>query len=388
MDLKPTMVDITSIFQKYSPAYLEKFGDRIPSYHLSTIDDICKCRTDDLGGHLDYCDNCGQTHFFNHSCYNRSCPKCQATHSKKWLAKHSNKLLPVHYFHVVFTLPKQIAILIRSNPSVFLKILFDAVRLSLYTLMADPKHAGGIPAALCVLHTWTRTLLYHPHIHCLIPGVVINKTRNGKRQFAFTKKKFLVPVKALSITFRKIFIQLTRKKFPQLKIPQSVFANHWVVYSKPTFKNTKSILQYLSQYIYRSAITNKRIVSDIHSKITFKYQDSTLHRWHYVTLDALEFIRRYLQHVLPPRFHKVRFIGFLSPYYKLIYSSLKLEISKMHPIQALESNWESIDSISLTSRICPNCKSPTLRVIARYFCREETLFINRPPPNEKLNRLS
>ena len=309
-------------------------------------------------------------------------------HAKKWLDKHSDKLLPVHYFHVVFTLPKEIGELARSAPSVYFNILFKSVRICLHQLMTKSKYGGGIPAALCVLHTWTRTLLFHPHIHCLVPGVVTYKTRKGKWKFNFTSRKFLAPVKVLSRLFRAVFIRLVRKKFPQLKIPQSVFAKDWVVYSKPTHKNTKSILQYLSQYIYRCAITNKRIVSVKDSKVTFKYQDSKNHQWHTMTLGVMEFIRRYLQHVLPRGFHKVRFLGFFSPSYKKIYSSLKLELSKLNPDQVSESTPNSHDQGQHPYRICPNCQCATLKTDFYFYYRNGTPFLYRPPPHEKNKRLS
>lgn len=379
---------ITEIFQTYSPEYTQIYRERIPPSHLKVIHDICNCRTEALGGHVDYCTNCGKEHIFYHSCYNRSCPQCQGTHAKKWLDKHSDKLLPVHYFHVVFTLPKEIGDLVRSKPSVYLKILFKSVRICLRQIMAKSKYGGGIPAALCVLHTWTRTLLYHPHIHCLIPGVVIYKTPQGKWKFNFTSRKFLAPVKVLSRMFRAVFIRLVREKFPQLKIPQSVFAKDWVVYSKPTHKNTKSILQYLSQYIYRSAITNQRIVSVQDSKVTFKYQDTATHQWHYLTLDVMEFMRRYLLHVLPSGFHKVRFLGFFSPSYKKIYSSLKLELSKLNPDQVSESTPKFLNQGQNSYFICPYCKCATLRTLHHFYYRNGTRFLYRPPPHEKNKCLS
>ena len=337
---------------------------------------------------MDKCTTCGKEHIFYHSCYNRSCPQCQGTHAKKWLDKHSDKLLPVHYFHVVFTLPKEIGELVRSKPSVYLKILFKSVRICLRQIMANPKYGGGIPAALCVLHTWTRTLLFHPHIHCLIPGVVIYKTPQEKWKFKFTHRKFLAPVKALSRLFRAVFIRLVREKFPKLKIPQSVFAKDWVVYSKPTHKNTKSILQYLSQYIYRCAITNQRIVSVKDSKVTFKYQDSKNHQWHQLTLPVMEFIRRYLQHVLPHGFHKVRFLGFLSPSYKKIYSSLKLELSKLNPDQVSESTPNSPKQEQNPHLRCPYCKCATLKTRHHFYYRNGTIIPYRPPPHEKDKRSS
>jgi hypothetical protein len=382
-------MDITTIFRKYAPAYIEKFQDRIPIEHQRAIYDICNCRTDALGGHLDYCDNCGRSHFFNHSCYNRSCPQCQGIHSKKWLDKQIDKLLPVPYFHIVFTVPKEVGDLIRQYPAQLLNTLFDAVNISLKQVIKYSKYGNGngngdvTLAALCVLHTWNRQLGYHPHIHCLIPGVLIYKPPSGNWRFKFTKKKFFAPVQALSDIFRAVFVRLTRKEIPHLKFPQSIFKKDWVVYSRPTFKYAKKVLQYLSLYIYRTAISNSRIVSVRNSKITFSYKDSTTHRQHYMTLDSQEFLRRFLQHTLPPGFHKVRFFGFFSPSYKKILSSLRFELHKLNYYGSGDKGGFSQKGKYDCPRICPYCKIGILRTIGHIYFRKKFLFINRAPPHEK-----
>jgi hypothetical protein len=383
----PGRVDITTIFKKHAQDYREKYQDKIPIQHQKAIYDICNCRTDTLGGHLDYCDNCGYLHFFYHSCYNRSCPQCQGIHSKKWLNKQANKLLPVPYFHIVFTVPHEVAILIRQYPAILLDVLFEAVNISLKKLVQNSTYGGGIPAAMCVLHTWNRRLGYHPHIHCLVPGVIIYKTPWGKWRFKLTKNNFFASVRALSKIFRAVFVRLARKKIPHLTFHQSIFKKKWVVYSRPTYKYTKKVLRYLSLYIYRTAISNRRIISDYDSKITFTYQDSH-HRQHYVTLDVLEFLSRFLQHTLPPGFHKVRFYGFFSPSYKTIYSSLRMELCKLNLYRSLESDSDPLNVISNYLPICPNCKMGILRTIAHIYFRNKIPFTNRPPPNEKNKSLS
>jgi len=370
----PDTVNITTIFRNHAPAYIEKFRDKIPIEHQKAIQDICNCRTDALGGHLDYCDNCGHYHFFNHSCYNRSCPQCQGIHSKKWLKKQTGRLLPAPYFHIVFTVPQEVGELIRQNPVTLLNVLFDAVNISLKTLVKDSKYGGGIPAALGVLHTWNRTLGYHPHIHCLVPGIIVYNTSFENLRFKFTKKKFFLPVRVLSEVFRAVFVRLARRRSPQIKFPQSIFEKDWVVYSKPTFKNTKKVLQYLALYIYRTAISNSRIISDYNSKIKFSYKDSTYHRQRYMTLDAQEFLRRFLQHTLPSNFHKVRFLGYFSPSYKSIYSSLRMELYKLNYYESLESDSDSMNVVTDYSRICPNCKMGTLRTIGHVYFNKKGIF--------------
>jgi hypothetical protein len=382
---KTDRVDISTIFKNYAAAYLKKFQDKIPYPHQKAIYDICNCRTDSLGGHLDYCDNCGYLHFSYHSCYNRSCPQCQGMHARKWLFKQTNKLLSAPYFHIVFTVPHEVGELIQRNHVILLKVLFKALNISLKKIVKNSRYQKSVYAAMAVLHTWTRRFdyFYHPHIHCLVPGVVIYKTASGGWRFAFTKKKFFASVRALSRIFRAVFVRLARKEIPTLSFPQSIFKKEWVVYSKPTHKNEKKVLQYLSLYIYRTAISNSRIISENNSKITFTYKDSTHHKHHHLTLDALEFLRRFLMHILPPGFHKVRFYGFFSPAYKDIYSSLRMELAKLNFYGSLNSQTDSLNPTTDYIHICPNCKIGILRTIGHIYFKKNISFY-RPPPNENI----
>jgi hypothetical protein len=279
--------------------------------------------------------------------------------------------------------PKEVGDLIRQYPAQLLNTLFNAVNISLKKLIKNSKYKDVTPAALCVLHTWNRQLGYHPHIHCLVPGVLIYKTPQGNWWFKFTKKKFFVPVQALSVIFRAVFVRLARKQIPQIQFPQSIFKKDWVVYSRPTFKKTKKVLQYLSLYIYRTAISNRRIISERHSGITFSYKDSIHHQQHYMTLEPLEFLRCFLQHTLPSKIHKARLYGFFSPSYKSIYASLRMELLKLNFYGQWEYGFDSLKVISDFPRICPNCKIGILRTVAHIYLRKRILFIDRAPPNEK-----
>ena len=389
--MQPTAgVDITTIFKKYARAYLKKCRYIIPFPHAKTIYDICNCRSDSLGGHLDCCDNCGYSHFFYHSCYNRSCPQCQGIQAKKWLNKQAEKLLSAPYFHIVFTVPREVGELIQQNQAVLLKVLFKAVNITLATLVKNSRYKNAIHAAMAVLHTWTRQLgsHYHPHIHCLVPGVVIYNTPSGGWRFSFSKKNFFAPERVLSRIFRAVFVRLARKKIPALTFPQSIFQKDWVVYAKPTCKNEKKVLQYLSLYIYRTAISNSRIKSELNGKITFTYKDSTHHQLHYVTLDALEFLRRFLMHILPPGFHKVRFYGFFSPSYKKLYSSLRMELATLNFYRSDNSDSDSIKPIAQYWRICPNCRAGKLRTLGHIFFKKNIFLYCRPPPNENIKSRS
>jgi hypothetical protein len=291
----------------------------MPINHLRAMEDIAGCRTDAFGGHLDRCDQCGYIHYFHNSCYNRSCPQCNGGHTQKWIEKRKKELLPIDYYHVVFTLPEEIRHIVRSNPIKLLNVLFKTSSYALIKLMADPKFAGGKPGLIAVMHTWTRTMLYHPHIHYLVPSVVITDSSNGRVQWAFNptrKKKFLTPFESLASIFRARFVKRARKRLPDVKFPEIIWEKQWIVLVKPTIEGTKgaeNVIQYLARYLNRIAITNNRILEDNNGRITFKYQTCKDRNWKKLTLDAMEFIRRFLQHVPPKRFHKVRYYGLWLP---------------------------------------------------------------------------
>ena len=251
------MIELAEVVNKHGPEYLEKFGDRMPPNHKRALSAIATCRTEEMGGHLEACDHCGTLRYSYHSCKNGSCPKCHTTDTKRWLEKREGELLPVPYFHLVFTLPAILREIVRKNQIVLYAILFQAVAESLAKLGLDPKYIGGQLGMLAVLHTWTRAKEYHPHIHLLVPAGGLAK--DGVWRPA--RRKFLVPVKPLSLLFRAIFMKLAREALPNETFPQEVWDKEWVVFSKPTFKKTKKVLNYLGRYVHRTAITNDYITS-------------------------------------------------------------------------------------------------------------------------------
>jgi hypothetical protein len=318
-------MELATIFRHYGPRYLERFADRMPHIQIRALQDIANCRSDAFGGHLDRCDQCGYTHFFHHSCYNRSCPKCQGVQTQKWLHKRREEMLPLHYFHVVFTIPKEIHPIIRSHPTELQDVLMRAAAGSLTQLIKDPKYggyAGGQPGFLAVLHTWTRTMMYHPHVHCLIPAVVISNSKQGLK-WQLTGKKFLVPVFALSQIFRAIFVKMARKILPNQTFGQIIWQKRWNVFCKSTLKGGQNVLTYLARYVHRVAITHNRILAHHNGKIIFKYQACKDYKWKKMRIDAMEFIRRFLQHVLPTGLHKIRYYGFWAPSNRHILKALK-----------------------------------------------------------------
>jgi hypothetical protein len=369
---------LADIFLKYGPLYLKRFGKRIPPVHSLAIRDIILCRTEAFGGHIDECCDCGYEHFFYHSCCNRSCPKCSGIETQKWLEKRRKELLPVTYFHVVFTIPQALRYIVRKYPKKLLDVLMKAAAYSLTKLAADPHYVGGKIGFLSVLHTWTRTMVYHPHVHCLVPGGALSF---DGLDWIPSRKNYLVPVHALSKIFRARFMKLLSKIMPIDQLPVSIWQNRWVVYSKPSLKGTAKALNYSGRYVYRIAISNYRIISDRNGNITFRYTDSKTHRKKTMTLNAIEFMRRFLQHVLPRGFHKVRYYGLWHPSNRkeLIWVKWLLECQ-------FKEKYADASPISKYKgyRLCPICKTGHMIQTLR-LSRNLGLLNARSPPWQNLH---
>jgi hypothetical protein len=287
------MPEVADVFRYYGPAYQERFAaDLLPS-HRRAMDEIIHCRTEALGGHLWPCDHCGQEHDAYHSCRNRSCPKCHRHDTEVWLAERRQELLPVPSFHVVLTLPQELRELVRRHQQDLYDILLRAAAQALIPLAADPHDVGELIGVLCVLHTWTRTLVYHPHVHCLVPAGGVSADRTEWRP---ARTSSLVPVHALSKLFRGLCLDLMRQERPDLTRPEAVWTQGWVV-CKPTVQGPEKVLNDLGRYVHRIALTKSRMVSIEDGDVCFRYQDSQNHRWHTMTLPAQEFMRRFLPHV-------------------------------------------------------------------------------------------
>jgi Putative transposase/Transposase zinc-binding domain len=352
------MPELADVFQRYGGAYLDQFGaDLLPS-HRRAIEDILHCRTEVLGGHLLQCDHCGQEHYVYHSCRNRSCPKCHSQETEAWLQERRQELLPVPYFHVVFTVPHELGELIRRHQQDLYDLLLRAAAQSLMKLAADPHYVGGLIGVLCVLHTWTRTLAYHPHVHCLVPAGGVSADRTEWRS---ARPSYLVPVHALAKLFRGRFLALVHQERPDLTLPEAVRTKGWVVYGQPTVQDTEQVLTYLGRYIHRIALTNSRILSIEGEQVSFRYQDAQERRWRTMSLPAHEFIRRFLQHVLPRGFHKVRYYGLWSPVHRPLLHHLQLSLARHAPNPPPASpagQGDPSDAWGLPLRaghLCPSC---------------------------------
>jgi hypothetical protein len=320
-------LEIADVFRTHGPAYRLAQAGRLSLGQLKAMSAIEACRTAELGGHVERCEDCAYLQVAYNSCRNRHCPKCQGAAAKRWLQAREAELLPVDYFHVVFTLPAQIADIAFHNRAVVYDILFKAASETLLTIAKDTKHLGARIGLIAVLHTWGSALTHHPHIHCIVPGGGLSA--DGMRWIA-CRKGFFLPVRVLSRLYRRLFLDRLKTAHEEGRLmffgehaplaDASAFAAalaplrriEWVVYAKPPFAGPKSVLAYLSRYTHRVAISSSRLISLDRSGVTFRYKDyrrDGAERHKRMTLSAAEFIRRFLIHVLPQGFHRIRHFG-------------------------------------------------------------------------------
>ena len=319
-------IEVADIFRSYGPAYRE--AHKLPYNHLRVMRAIEVCRTAVLGGHKDQCDICGHLEISYNSCRNRHCPKCQTLRKEKWIEARSEDLLPIQYFHVVFTIPSELNPLVLRNQKVMYDLLFRSVSETLTELAHDQKHLGAQIGATGILHTWGQNLMDHPHIHCIVTGGGLSP--DGSR-WVSCRKKFFIHVKVLSEVFSGKFLDYLKHCFKKgalvfpgsishLKEPgdfkifmRQIYKKKWVVYCKPPFGGPQGVLQYLGRYTHRIAISNNRILSNRDGKASFLWRDyADNNRQKTMTLKADEFIRRFMLHVLPARFVRIRHFGLLA----------------------------------------------------------------------------
>ena len=300
-------IELADIMRRFGPLYLERFSGSMLASHKRAIADIQHCRTEAMGGHLYHCDGCGKKVYVYHACRNRHCPACHRDQIHKWLEQRTAELLPCDYFHVTVTIPDTLRRVFRSHQKQMYSLLMKTASESLIQLADDPKHLGGRVGILAVLHTWASNLTYHPHVHMLVTGGGIAEGDQWKS----CKHRYLVPVKALSKLIRGKFAARLRKSDSDLycQVDPTTWSKPWVVHSLHYGLGQSVVLQYLARYVFRIAITNHRIISMDQTHVTFRYKDRKGGRWITSRIEGCEFIRRYLQHVLPKGFHKVRYYG-------------------------------------------------------------------------------
>jgi hypothetical protein len=359
-------LELADIFRQYGPAYRQKYAARLLPSHYQAMRAIEHCRTEALGGQVFACPACGEVRYSYHSCRNRSCPKCQHQQTQEWLEMQQGLLLGVPYFFLTFTLPSELRQIARSNQKLIYHLLFRASAQATQQLARDPRFVGGQIGMLGVLHTWKRDLAYHPHVHYLAPG-------GGLGADGYTwlpaRKNFFLHVKALSKLFRAAFQRALRKTALYTHIPPKVWRREWVVHCKPV-GNGQAALKYLAPYIHRVALSNRRLVSIDHrgsletSLLTFQYRPSDTGQLKTCTLSVEHFIQRFLQHVLPRGFVKVRYYGFFGATLRSRLAALQqsligdTEPETIHPDQPATNpppvtSWQ--DNI-----LCPKCGQPML----------------------------
>lgn len=345
---------------------------KLNTWQLRTLDAVRRCRTASLGAHVDGCPECGHVRISYNSCRNRHCPRCQGSQREQWIQAREMELLPVPYFHVVFTLPDTLNPLCLHQAKIIYDILFQTAWSVVNSFGRDPKWIGGQPGMIAILHTWGQTLSLHPHVHCVVPGGGL--TAQGKWKNAKSQGKFLFPVKAMSKVFRARFIDALKKALPQEMEPAMVdalYKNDWVVFAKRPFNEPQSVIEYLGRYTHKIAISNHRITDVSDGKVSFRYKDYRHGgETKIMTLDALEFIRRFAMHVLPRGFVRIRHYGILSSTAKQRCAIVIREQLPEAPV-VLSTRPRPV---AYNPRQCPCCKKDTMRKLLQ--------FNRRGPPEE------
>jgi len=346
----PASLEVADVFRHHGDAYRRAHDGHLGRVERRVMSAIELCRTAELGGHIEACSDCGLVRCAYNSCRNRHCPKCQGSARADWLAARQAEVLPVPYFHVVFTLPAPVAEIAFQNKETVYAILFRAAAETLHTIAADPKHLGAEIGLLAVLHTWGQTLHHHPHVHCLVPGG--GPSLDGTR-WVSCRPGFFLPVRVLSRLFRRLFLDQLRAAFEAGELglfgalarlaEPAAFSRRlrqlrgveWVVYAKPPFGGPAQVLAYLGRYTHRVAIANARLVSMTDDEVAFRWKDYRHHsKSKVMTLDAHEFIRRFLLHTLPDGFHRIRHYGFLANGHRVAKLALcrgLLEVASAEP---------------------------------------------------------
>ena len=346
---------------------------QINSWQLRTLGALLRCRTAALGGHLDACTSCGTTRISYNSCRNRHCPKCQGKNREEWIQKRDAELLPVPYFHVVFTLPSELNQLAMHRPREIYNSLFESAWETLKTFGYDPKHLGAQTGMIAILHTWGQQLTLHPHLHCIIPGGGL--TKSGKWKNARSKGKFLFPVKALSLVFRAKYTERLKEKVPDVnkELVDTLFKKKWVVYAKRPFGHPRAVLEYLGRYTHKVAISNHRIKSIEDGRVSFDYKDyRQAAKKQEMSLPGMEFIRRFSLHILPRGFVRIRHYGILSSTSKKVtIPEITMQL-KHRPRQVKEPR----KLLSYNPKTCPCCKRETMVTLE--------IIPKRGPPHQQI----
>ena len=375
--------------------YDEAFGMRIPRHHQRTLNALQACRTAALGGHVDACDACGNMRISYNSCRNRHCPKCQGLQKEMWAIQREEELLPVAYFHVVFTLPHELNGLCLHNPRFMYDLLFESAWYVLHKFGRDPEWLGAQTAATMVLHTWGQNLQLHPHVHCIVPNGGINK-RGTWQNARKGNSQFLYPVPAMNQVYKAYFLKRLRQHLErgELSLPNNfptpkdyyywkerLYKKDWVVYAKPPFGGVENVVKYLARYSHRVAIANQRIINITEEHVSFGYKDyKDGARQKVMTLTGAQFLQRFCLHILPNRFRKIRHFGFLSnaAKKKRLNQAKQALLKKQHNAltKAQRKALAAQRLFSNNASLCPCCKQGRMVIV-------EILLPNKDPPGNR-----
>jgi len=343
---------INEIFRTFGPEYIARFPE-MPAHHKKVVQAIIDCRTGELGTTVYRCEGCGETHQIDRSCGNRHCPQCQLHKCRLWLQTQLERLLPTEYFLITFTVPQQIRPFCRANQKIAYAAMFKAASESIKKLAMDPRHIGAdLPGFSGILHTWGRTMPYHPHLHFIVPAGGLSKDR---KQWLPAGNAFYLPVRALSRIFRAKFKDQIRDQGLLAETDPEAWRTDWVVHCQPA-GNAESVFKYLAPYVFRVAISDKRIVAVKGREVTFSYRKVGSNRKRKMTLDVMEFIRRFLQHVLPSGFMKVRHYGFLNPNCAVSIEAIRrLVIIKLKKLELLLADPPDKPTRVTSKPFCKSC---------------------------------
>ena len=372
---RPRGVEVADIFRHHGPGYRQ--SHRLPLAHLRAMHAVEVCRTAELGGHKDKCAECGHIEISYNSCRNRHCPKCQTLRKETWIEDRADDLLPIQYFHVVFTIPSELKPLALMNQKIMYNLLFRSASETLVELADNPKHLGARIGFIAILHTWGQNLMDHPHVHCVVTGGGLS---SDKTHWVSSRKGFFIPVRVMSALFRGKFLAFLKEAFGsgELIFPGGIshlkdtgdfeifrkrlYHKKWIVYCKPPFAGVNGVLQYLGRYTHRIAISNNRILSLNDGEVSFRWRDyADSDRQKVMTLKADEFMRRFLLHVLPHRYVRIRHFGLLGNRRRkdniaLCRRLLKVDMtmSKVKKEETWQEQLLRICGVDVTS--CPVCK--------------------------------
>ncbi|HSJ40646.1 MAG TPA: IS91 family transposase [Xanthobacteraceae bacterium] len=391
-------LEVADIFRDHCPAWRHAKAGHVSLDQLKVMSAIERCRTAALGGHVARCESCAHTVIAYNSCRNRHCPKCQGAAAREWLAEREAELLPVPYFHVVYTLPAPIRDIAYQNKAVIYDLLFKASAQTTLTIAADPKHLDAKIGILSVLHTWGSALTHHPHVHMVVPGGGLSQDRST---WIACRPRYFLPVEVLSALFRRLFLQILVAAYDAGRL--QFFGDHarladkaafhaflaplrnidWVVYAKEPFAGPEQVLRYLSRYTHRIAISNRRLVSADQNRVAFKYKDYRIEgpdRDKTTMLPTSEFIRRFLMHVLPQGFHRIRYYGLLASHVRAdnVARIRQMLAPPLIPIDAINAAAMKPNQPETPQHPCPCCGGRML--IIETFQRGCQPRYHPPPP--------